>query len=266
MPVYSKRHWSTFSTEGGRRPKRTRALRKTQRGRVNALVRVPRNKLAFPQRMQTQLRYVDRQEFNLSGGAAVAPVYWKANGLFDPYYASGGHQPRGFDQFMEQYQMFTCTGAKIAVNWVYLGYDGPATTGPTVGALVKTTGTTTDENEMMAQTGVVVGVHKGTEFLTAGQAEEQMEKDKTSWKVMTPQSGSVTTGTALKVREWYGDFSIGAADYSGSDSADPRNELYFAVWAGKTSDNNVSTVTKVIAYVTITYDVTFTEPKALVAS
>jgi len=236
------------------------------RRRANALVRVPRNKLAFPQRMATTLRYVDRQEFNLSGGQAAAPVYWKANGLYDPYYASGGHQPRGFDQFMDQYQMFTCTGSKMSVNWVFLGYDAPGTTGPTTGAMVKTTGTTTTEAEMHAQSGVVCGVHKGTEFLTAGQAEEQMEKDKTSWKVMTPVTGSVLTSTSLKVRDFYGDFNVAAADFSGTDTADPRNELYYAVWAAKTSDNNIDTVTKIIAYVTITYDVVFTEPKALVAS
>lgn len=79
----------TVYTQVGTRPTHTRF--KSKGKRTNALVRVPRNKLAFPQRMRTQLRYVDRQVFDLSGATAAAPDYWKANGLFDPYYASGGH-------------------------------------------------------------------------------------------------------------------------------------------------------------------------------
>jgi len=257
----------SWTVETGPRPKRTAWLKARQRPRrKNALVRVPRNKLAFPQRLSTTLRYVDRQGFDLSAGTAVAPIGWKANGMFDPYINVGGHQPRGFDQFMEQYKMFTVIGSKIAVQWVYLGYDGPSLDATSTGYLLKTMGASSSDSDHAAQAAVVCGIHKGTEALNPGTAEAQMEKDKQTWTIITPQTGQAITSTSLKVSDFFGKFPVGAADYSGDDSNDPTNEVRYSVWCGKTHRNNTDCVTRVVAYVTIEYDVVFTEPKQLVAS
>ena len=66
----------------------------------NSMVTVPRTKLAFAQRQRTTLRYVERQDFNVSSIDQIITVRFLANGMYDPNTALGGHQPRGFDQFI----------------------------------------------------------------------------------------------------------------------------------------------------------------------
>ena len=94
-----------------------------RRGR-NALVSVPRNKIGFPQAMRTKLRYSTRVEFSRSGTSALQ-FQLRGNGLFDPQTAVGGHQPRGFDEFMTTYEMYTVHGSKCSGSFMFEGYNGP---------------------------------------------------------------------------------------------------------------------------------------------
>ena len=94
----------------------------------NARVSVPRNKLGFPQQIKTTLRYAMRTEFALpTNGTYTCKL--RANDLFDPEFALGGHQPRGFDDFMNIYDKFTVTGSKITASFMYEGYTGPSVKG-----------------------------------------------------------------------------------------------------------------------------------------
>ena len=55
------------------------------------------------------------------GTTSTQQFQLRANGMFDPQTAVGGHQPRGFDEFMEAYDMFTVMGSKISCSWMYEG-------------------------------------------------------------------------------------------------------------------------------------------------
>jgi len=48
------------------------------------------------------------------GGITVRQ--WRANDLYDPDYAAGGHQPYGFDQIMSQYLHFTVIHSRLDVE------------------------------------------------------------------------------------------------------------------------------------------------------
>lgn len=235
----------------------------------NKMVTVPRDKLGFPQSMKATLRYSTSADFALTSNMAVAHQL-RANDLFDPQYALGGHQPRSFDEYMKLYSTFTVLSSKIMINWVYEGYDGPSTIAS--GAydfLTKKFGYDSSTLDVPALPGVICGLHKGIEVVAVGEAEKQMEKDRTQWKVMTPQSGSPTITGTLKPSDFFGkDALTGSEGYTGSVTASPTREVYWELWAARASNDYIpsASVCKVKAYISIDYQAVFTDPKTLAAS
>lgn len=243
---------------------------KQQRGKArNSLVSVPRDKLGFPQSMKATLRYSTSADFSLTTNQAVTHQI-RANDLYDPQFALGGHQPRSFDEYMGLYSTFTVKSSKIMINWVYEGYDGPSTVATGVyDFLTKKFGYDSSTLDVPALPGVICGLHKGTEALTAGEGEKQMEKDRTQWKVMTPQSGSETTVGTLRTSDFFGkDALTGSEGYTGTATSGPTNEIYWELWAARASNDYIATasVCKVRAYISVEYEAVFTDPKTLAAS
>lgn len=255
---------SRMGVERGFKPSRTAALKRAQtRGKKTQMVKVPKNRLAFPQSMKTKLRYTERVEFT-PGGTSVQQQQYRGNGVFDPNATGLGHQPRGFDQFMEIYQKFTVLGSTCTVQFMYEGYDGPSLKAA-AGNLTQNRSST---DNVPALTPIACGLHKGMETLSAGTYTEQMEKERTQWGYITGSGGEICTLTGKgTTKEMFGKkYSIAAEGYTGSDSADPTEQWFWEVWAGRVSDDYPQEQVKVIANVVLTYDVAFTEPKTLVAS
>lgn len=253
---------------GVKRASWTRARRvadaKTQRRRwaANRRVSVPRDKLAFPQSMRATLRFVKHETFTVSTAANTTSRTYRANDLFDPVYALGGAQPRGFDQFMSVYKTFTVTGAKISVNFMYQGYDGPST----LSAFSLTKKTETDDSVVPAQMPVICGVQKSLEELTAALPAMQMEKDRTKWTVMTPQEGGKILRSSCKTSDFFGKAAlVGSEGYTGDKATSPTEELFFHVWVGSGNSQYAlaGSACYVEALVTIEYDAVFTEPIVL---
>jgi len=231
--------------------------------RKNAMVKVPRDRLAFPQSMKTKLRYVERIEMKPTN-TQVVTVNFRANGLYDPNYTGVGHQPRGFDEFMGIYKTFTVLGSSISASFMFEAYDGPSTQNAT-GALLQAVNVPSNQyTEIPALSPCVCLLHKGTEILTSGSAEQQMEKDRTQWTYINGQTPHRTLKNKLKTQDFFGKAAIvGAEGYTGSDSTDPTETIFWAVSVGRASDDYPSDTTKVVAYVTLEYDAVFTEPKVM---
>ena len=265
---YQKRR---YTIETGPRPSRTASLRRKQQlesNRRRGRLVVPRNKLAFPKSLRTQLRYVERiQDALISTTTNATMTPFRANGLHDPFYAMGGHQPRGFDQFMAQYETYTCLSSTISVNFMFGGYDGPGYMSTSDSNMVKTSDSAAALIDSSAPPAVICGIFKGVDVLGTDSAEHQMEKDNQRWVVITPNGPSKTLSAKMHCSEFFGKGAlVGAEGYTGTDSSDPANEVIWDVWWGKSSVVNTNIKIRIIAYVTITYDVVFTEPKTLVAS
>lgn len=231
----------------------------------NRMVSVPRNKLAFAQSMRTTLRYVERVEFVPTGASNVVQVPFRANGIYDPRYTIGGHKARGFDEMFGIYETSTVHGSTISASFMYEGYDGPSVISST-GNLMKTVG---NADSQPALTPMVCGLHKGCEQLAAGSCAEQMEKDRTQWTYINGQEGHKTLKNALMVSDFFGkDYLTGSEGYTGGITNDPEvaNTVFWELWCGRVSDDYPQEATKIVCFVTIEYDVTFTEPKVLTAS
>lgn len=230
----------------------------------NRLVSVPRNKLGFPKSIRTTLRYSARVEFDVDSLSQMEYNDFRGNGLFDPDGSVGGHQPRGFDEFMAIYKTFTVLRSKLNVNWGFKGYDGP-TVDSSTGFLTQNFIQTTADPP--ALTPCMVGIYKGVESLpTTSTAAELIERDNVVWKNMTPVDGGCITSMSGHTGSMLGKKGVVGADgYTGSISADPANQWHYTIWAARTSNNTAGKV-YVVAYVTIEYDVVFTEAKLLDAS
>jgi len=224
---------------------------------------VPRDKLGFPTSMTSTLRYSTRVELSPSGIGTQA-LSFRANGMFDPEAAVGGHQPRGFDELMELYNTFTVTSSKIMVNWMYEGYDGPSTKA-TIGNYIQGK---SDIDDCPALSPVICGVMRSADqYGSSIDIQSQMEKDRTSWTVMTPQTGAKVSSANSKLSDFFGKQDLVAADgYSGSSTADPTNQAFYHIFAARGSDDYPADTVKLVAFVTIEYRATFSEPKPLEAS
>lgn len=226
------------------------------------MVSVPRGKLAFPQEMKTTLRYVVTDDLTPTSSTA-AGFSLLANGLYDPEVNAGGHQPRGFDQYTALYHKFTVTSSKLSVTFSYEGYMGAAGT--------TSTGQPNQEVEdaggdVPAVPGAICLIQKAVAINVSGTIENFQEKDKTKWKQIVPTGGPKTISARMRASEFFGkDFLVGADGYTGDDSADPANKLYWHIMAGLNSNEYPNQI-KVRANCVIEYDVTWTEPKQLDAS
>lgn len=255
-----------YRTESGFRPSRVGRLKRAQtRGKAsgrkarNALVKVPRGKLAFPQEMRTTLRYVDT--FNLSPSSQTATGFSiRANDLYDPQVSAGGHQPRGFDQYSTLYKKFTVTASKISVTFAYEAYNG-CTDQDATGMPLQSI--QSGSSAVVGSPACICLVHKAVAPNTTQTIEQFQEQDRTKWKTITPQSDAKTVSTRLKASEFFGkDFLVGADGYTGTASAHPENQLYYHVMAARNSDEYPGTI-KLRANVVVEYSAVWTEPKQL---
>lgn len=260
-----------MTTEGGSRPSRTAALRRAQtrgRGRSrNKGVMVPRSKLGFPQSMRTKLRYVTRVRLDLPASGAVMHYTMRGNSIFDPDFATGGHKPRGSDEYFALYETYTVLGSTCAVNIQYQAYDGPVATsssGATHELYQGGFGTT----QSPGVPGVVCLLQKSAdEINNASTPEAMMEQDKTIWKIITNQEGAHVLKAKMQVSEFFGKGTlVGATGYTGTAATNPDEPVYFHVAAarGNTSQDNANVYCEF--FITMEYDVVFTEPKKLAAS
>lgn len=58
-----------------------------------------------------------------AGLSTQSDYFWRANDLYDPDYSSTGHQPMGFDQWMNLYSKFTVLGSKFVAKCHQAGDD-----------------------------------------------------------------------------------------------------------------------------------------------
>lgn len=72
-------------------------------------------KSLVPYSMGATLKYSDVVSVNPGAGTPASYIF-RANGLYDCDYTGGGHQPRGFDQYMGLYQRYCVVGCAIKVT------------------------------------------------------------------------------------------------------------------------------------------------------
>ncbi len=121
-----------------RRRKRRRRKQKRSRkpsGLSTSTVVVPRYnsvrsmRVGLPNSFRTLMRYVDT--FTLNPGAGlISSQVMRANGVFDPDFTGGGHQPLGFDEFIGAaglYNHFHVMNSKIVIQPIVAASNSSST-------------------------------------------------------------------------------------------------------------------------------------------
>jgi len=104
----------------------SRATKRRKYGPRRALGRYRRRKYIkrrkdqiapVPKTKKVTLKYTTEVTLN-PGSGSTATYRFRANDLYDPDFETGGHQPRGFDQWMAFYNHFTVIGSMIKVTFM----------------------------------------------------------------------------------------------------------------------------------------------------
>lgn len=159
----------------------------------------PRNKMLISRNMQNDFKIVKLrygiEEFSLTSTAgSTASRRWRCNDIFDPLYETGGHQPRGHDQWFLFYARASVLGSKITINLCY--EDGLTSHHGTFASLCKYASAT---------------LPGGTEAIEEMQGPGVSHRT----KLMHPQSNaSVTLTKNFSYREVFRDRKSCLADYN----------------------------------------------------
>ena len=225
------------SKKGRRSTKRRRLFsrrRRRYRRGTTKLMRGPVNKRAL-----AKFTYTDY--VTLNGGSSETDHIMVANGMYDPDNTLLlNHQPKGFDQLMEQYNEYTVLGAKI-----------------TVLPMVPRANTYTGRLAIVLS-GNVSQPFSGQGF--GGLVESSMKK---TFYHLHPNATDRLKALTLKYstkRFFSVKSSIGMGAYKGNAGANPSEKAYFHIlWAGPYGDNPGD----IKCMVKIQYIVMFTEPKPI---
>lgn len=84
---------------------------------------------AFPNTMFAQHRYSHSLLLNADNttGRTGSDLAFRLNGMYDPYFPTGGHQPMGFDQMIALYNVYTVYKVEVQVRVVEVSTSGGKT-------------------------------------------------------------------------------------------------------------------------------------------
>lgn len=200
----------------------------------------PRNWLAkvgraFPEKIRTTLRYSDiTASYGAAAGAMVATAIYCCNGLYDPYFPIGGHQPYGFDQYMAVYNHYSVIKSNIKVTFQMQNADAA--------------------NNFPG----VVGINFDDDGTDASTATTRIEKTgRKNYGVIGEDHSQVVLRDSWSCKQKFGAQSNDLDKNIGSITSNPSETSTWFIWYL----NNGGTTGYVQLVVDIEYDVEFTELK-----
>lgn len=241
---------SKYSRRRKYRPRKPRTKKKLPM--VSRRVRLP-PLAGYPKSRLVRLRYTECFTLNPASGA-LDVHYYSANGMYDPTVAFGGHQPRGFDQQMLGYEHYTVIGSKatVTIQPQVSGQVGNSQTPfiwgisvlPTAGLGTITTTTNMLESRLSGGSYRVAG---SNQVFGAGVNSPKMTRK-------------------FSARKFFRKTSLtGQGQFSGSTSANPNEQAFFAIWGGP-ADGAVVDPDGQNMFICIDYIAVLSEPKILAQS
>lgn len=195
----------------------------------------------FPEKVICTHKYSEQSAFTPATGV-IQSYHYKANGLFDPTVAIGGHQPYWYDQLSAIYQHYVVMGSKIKLTVV--DYD-----------------TTTANGNVPMVYGVYVNDNTTT-TPASYTALQECSKGSTKWK----PAGSGSPGTVTckySAKKMFGNSILANSNLKGSAGADPVEDVSFTIWG---YNAHGATTANLIFNVDIEYIVMWFERKDVAGS
>ena len=201
----------------------------------------------FPKQKVVRMRYVQEVELVSPNTGVSKSIPFVANGCYDPFYPIGGHQPKGFDEWMSVYSKYNVLGSKMSVKMVGTGQDNFAW------GVARTSA----PNELDGRT---------LEYILEWRGNKSMN----SYTVVGSENGgyannptrmNTTRRVKYSQKKQFGKNSTSNADLTGTNASNPNELAIFEIWQ---CPINGQLQAKTGDYVVvIDYIVLFTEPKIL---
>lgn len=239
---FKRRPVSKFNFRGQARSKYLAKRRNTfARKALNFAQRIkPMKGHVMPRRMRTTLTYGYGTTATVAAGGYSNFFTARGSDLYDPDFAVGGAQPRGFDQLMGLYKKFNVYASQITL-----------TAQPTAGSAGIMIGLRADPDSASAPTVTTIAHFleqyvqiKPIAAVDAGPAVATIKSFRRTKNVLTGHS-------------------IADTEYSGSAAATPQN---YWVWRCGLMNGHPSSSTTIVYSVTIKYYVEFSDPLEVAAS
>lgn len=200
----------------------------------------------FPKSKMVKLRYSAEVILNPPAVGVPTVHYFTANSMYDPDLTGVGHQPRGFDEWMNVYDHYTVLGCRATARWIPSASTDKV---PSAWGIALTD----DASFPHASLGdVIESVEGGKNYRLAGQSA-------------TTTGGIHPTVTRrFSAKKFFGVKAIvGQDEYKGTATANPTEMAHLALWAcGPT----VSDPDAIVFQMTIDYIAVLTERKGLARS
>jgi len=192
-----------------------------------------------------RLRYSNTEAIPALNLGAINIRTFRANDVFDPDHALGGHQPYGFDQLMAMYQHFTVLSSKVTVE----------------------VQDTAEYKNAYWQISLASASGEAAAIFAAGGINGIIELPRHSAQLGGAIDGaresSRSISLAFNARSFFHKSNremIGNTTYSGDVGHSPAEDAYFEVVCYSPIGAAVSWATSGIRH-TVDYDVAFSEPR-----
>lgn len=169
---------------------------------------VPKPMVAFgrglPLKCIVTHRYFEPVSINCSSGV-LNKYLFSCNGMYDPNFSGGGHQPMYFDQFAALYDQYVVIGSKINVKVTFHGNTQYAAN---VGIYINddTTQTPTDLNSLV-------------------------EHSSASYKMLAPQNTKVTTlSKTWSAKKIFGKGVMSNNSLQGNATSNPSEQSFYNIF------------------------------------
>lgn len=234
------------SGRNGRRP--------TTRGAGNApsypLSRFPSHYADQPVLKLAKLQYTQFEGLPNIGAGAIYERQFRANDLYDPDYAVGGHQPYGFDQLIAQYYHFTVLYSKCEFEVM----------DPTEARNAQYRIWITQAPGQLASTFALSGLN--------GLLEERPHSESVAIVTGGNKEGSRKVSMFFDGPKRFGMSAaamVGDSRFQGDAATSPTEDAYFAIGGFHPGGSAVS-YGDAVCRIELTYWAVFTEPKRMVSS
>lgn len=207
-----------------------------RRKKKSALSKFTKSGSPIPYAMHTKITYVD--DLNIDAPAAVAThVFYNANGIYDPQYAVGGHQPMGYDELSTFYDH----------AYVYAA---------------KCTCTFSIDSQISATGRAICGIRLADNANTVASIPQLRENADSVWK-------NLNVDRDITITKWFFWPRMFKRTYKNADNqntlaSNPVEDAIFDIWVG--SINATQDPANVVVNLKIDYYTTFTERKTLAQS
>jgi hypothetical protein len=197
----------------------------------------------FPKQKVVRLRYVQELAIITPGTTGLSKsLPFVANGCYDPYYPIGGHQPKGFDQWMAIYSHYNVLGSKITAKCASTGGYSKLAWG------VCRTPASTEMNGKTLEYILENRYQKNARYIAANN-NQNVNLNNTPLIAKYSQKAE------------YGSNATSQANLVGDITTNPNDKTFYEVWACPLAGDTQSKELNMV--IVIDYLVLLTEPKIL---